>query len=56
MKMNLDALKALELKLDEYGKANGVIVEHKSSVNARCTGCSVRCGATCTGRCSGSKR
>ena len=52
MKINIDALKALELKLAEYSKANGTIAEHKS-VNAGCTGCSVVCGATCTGNCSG---
>lgn len=55
MKMNLDALKALELKLAEYSKANSAIAEHKS-VNAGCTGCSVVCGSTCTGNCSAHTR
>ncbi|MBD3879729.1 MAG: hypothetical protein SR1Q5_08665 [Quinella sp. 1Q5] len=55
MKINIDALKILELKLAEYSKVNGSIAEHKL-VNAGCTGCSVVCGATCTGNCSGHTR
>ena len=31
MKMNIEALKALELKLAEYSKANGAIAEHGSA-------------------------
>ena len=30
MKMKMNALKALELKPAEYGKANGAIAEHES--------------------------
>ena len=48
MKINVDALKALELKLAEYSKANGAIAEHKSA-NANCGGC----GSTCSGACKG---
>ena len=49
MKMNMDALKALELKLAEYSKANGSIAEHESA-NTNCPG---TCGVTCSGHCSG---
>ena len=54
MKMNLDALKALELKLAEYGKENGIISTHESaSMNyCQCTG--LGCGTQCSGACSGS--
>lgn len=49
MKINMDALKALELKLAEYSKANGAIVEHESAnVN-----CSSSCMVTCNGNCQG---
>lgn len=48
MKMNLDSLKALELKLAEYRKENGVIAEHESS-NTNGYG-STSCG-TCYGGC-----
>ena len=61
MKMNMNALKALELKLAEYSKANGAIAEHKSantnclnSCYGGCSGtCSIECGSTCTARCGG---
>lgn len=36
MKMNLDALKTLEIKLAEYSKANGVIAEHVSDNMNKC--------------------
>ena len=49
MKINMDALKALELKLAEYSKANGLIAEHKSS-NTNCNG---TCAGVCTGGCYG---
>ena len=54
MKMNMDALKALELKLAEYGKENGIISTHESaSMNyCQCTG--LGCGTQCSGACSGS--
>ena len=63
MKMNMDALKALELKLAEYSEENGAIAEHESShANAgcfdctgRCSGCSGSCGGTCAGSCKGSR-
>ena len=52
MKMNMDALKALELKLAEYGKENGAIAEH-TSLNSNCAGCMTTCIGQCSG-CSGS--
>ena len=48
MKMNLDALKALELKLAEYSKENGTIAEHTS---ANVNGCSSGCAGSCDGNC-----
>ena len=47
MKMDLDALKVLELKLAEYGKENGSIAEHTSLHNDSF------CDGTCAGGCSG---
>lgn len=49
MKMNMDALKALELKLAEYSKEKGAIAEH-TSANANCR---ATCGVNCSGRCDG---
>lgn len=49
MKINVDALKALELKLAEYSKANGAIAEHESAN----TNCSAVCNGTCSGGCKG---
>ena len=49
MKMNMDALKALELKLAEYSKENGAIAEHKSA-NSNCNN---SCAGVCTGGCYG---
>ena len=66
MNVNMDALKALELKLAEYGKANGAIAEHESAntncssgCTAACMGncnntCNAMCGNTCGGSCKGS--
>ena len=56
MKMNMDVLKALELKLAEYSKANGSIAEHESSnVNCACSGtCLGACYGSCKNSCSGS--
>lgn len=53
MKMNMDALKALELKLAEYSQTNGVIAEHNSSnINCHCQGgCQGNCHGTCKGGC-----
>lgn len=51
MKMNMDALKALELKLAEYGKENGSIAEHESSHNNGI--CDGTCAGVCTGGCYG---
>ena len=48
MKMNMDALKVLELKLAKYSKENGAIAEHESS-NLNCNGGS--CFSTCSGTC-----
>ena len=49
MKMNIDALKALELKLAEYSKENGAIATHESAN----TNCRAVCGVTCSGGCTG---
>lgn len=55
MKMNLDALKALELKLAEYSKENGTIAEHESAnVNSCNSGCSGFCVGSCHNSCAGS--
>ena len=55
MKMNLDALKALELKLAEYSKANGAVAEHMSENKNKCaSGCAGACAGSCKGNCSGS--
>ena len=51
MKINSDALKALELKLAQYGKVNSAIAEHKSA-NANCSsGCTISCNGTCNAMC-----
>lgn len=52
MKMNMDALKALELKLAEYSKENGAIAEHESSNNNDSI-CNGTCAGVCTGGCYG---
>lgn len=55
MKMNMDALKALELKLAEYSKANGAIAEHTSENKNGCSsGCTAGCVGSCHHSCSGS--
>lgn len=57
MKMNMDALKALELKLAEYSKENGAISEHESANmnGCQCTGhCGSQCSGSCSSSCSGS--
>ena len=48
MNVNMDALKALELKLAEYCKVNGSIAEHESA--------NVNCKHTCMGGCYGSMK
>ena len=48
MKMNMDALKALELKLAEYSKENGTIAEHTSSNMNSCGTCTGTCFASCS--------
>lgn len=63
MRMNIDAIKTLELKLAEYSKENGVIAEHASeSLNYHEVGCNTcvgkctgTCDNTCAGSCKGSK-
>lgn len=60
MKMNIDALKALELKLDEFSKTNGSIAEHESA-NANsiyeCPGsCKGSCNTTCYHGCKTGKK
>lgn len=52
MKMNMDALKALELKLAEYSKENGSIAEHES-LHSNCEGCMTTCIGQCSNQCSG---
>ena len=53
MKMDMDALKALELKLAEYSKENGMISEHES-LNTNCYACDGSCRGDCYPGCSGS--
>ena len=54
MEINIDALKALELKLAEYTKANGAIAEYESAnENIICAGCSANCNGTCNYMCGG---
>ena len=55
MKMKMEALKALELKLAEYSRENGAIGEHKSS-NANCYACDGSCRGDCYPGCLGSCR
>lgn len=63
MKMNMNALKALELKLAEYDKTNEAIAEHESANNnmmfpphCSCSGdgCYMSCDGSCKRSCSGS--
>ena len=62
MKMNLDAIKALELKLAEYDKENAIIAEHESAdtnlIGYHCScsgdGCYMSCDGSCKRSCSGS--
>ena len=64
MKMDMDALKALELKMAEYSRENGAIAEHESenknlceTCMSTCTGqCQYSCSGSCEHSCSGSKR
>lgn len=49
MKINMEALRALELKLAEYSKVNGSIAEHES----KNTNCNNTCAGVCTGGCYG---
>lgn len=61
MKMNMDALRVLESKLDEFSKVNGSIAEHDSlNVNRYCLGCGGNCYGhclgSCVGTCSGGRR
>lgn len=59
MKINVEALNALELKLNEYSKVNGPIAEHQSMNSNTCTdcysagGCKGNCKGTCIGACNG---
>ena len=52
MRMNMEALKALKLKLAEYSKENGAIAEHVSLSMNFCSNCKARCKASCSGDCS----
>ena len=51
MKMNMDALKALELKLAEYSKENGAIAKHESANANYCYDCNNSCSGGCVGEC-----
>ena len=53
MKINMDALKALELKLAEYSKENGAIAEHESGNKNGCNAadCAGSCWTSCSGGC-----
>ena len=53
MKINLEALNALELKLNEYSKVNGAIAEHQSQNSNDCTDCYRSGGGGCKGTCRG---
>ncbi|MBR7025841.1 MAG: hypothetical protein IKI08_07680 [Selenomonadaceae bacterium] len=53
MKVNVNALRALELKLDEYSKINGSIAKHDSS-NTNCVACDGSCRGDCVPSCYGS--
>ena len=55
MRMSIDAIKALELKLAEYSKENGSIAEHGSeNVNSCRSGCTGGCVGSCYHDCAGS--
>ena len=60
MKMNVDTLKALELKLAEYSKANGAVAEHNSANMNSCAcqgkSCTGECFGSCKNTCAGSKK
>ena len=51
MKINIEALKSLELKLAEFSKENGTIAEHESSNKNGCNSCSGGCMGGCGGGC-----
>ena len=53
MKMNMDALKALELKLAEYSKANRAFAEHESENANSCVSCDGSCNGNCQNGCKG---
>ena len=58
MKINIEILKTLELKLAEYSKENGTIAEHASGNVNSCRGickgsCSGTCQYVCLGACTG---
>ena len=55
MKINIETIKALELKLAEYSKENGTIAEHASENVNSCRGnCKVSCYGTCQYVCNSS--
>lgn len=53
MKMNLEALKALEAKLAQYASDNGSIAEHMAQNSNSCTDCYQTGGGGCKGTCRG---
>lgn len=53
MKVNFEALKALELKLAEYSEVNGSVSEHMSQNSNSCTDCYSTGGGGCKGTCRG---
>lgn len=54
MKMNMEALHELELKLDEFTKENGESADQDSPIKNRyCFGCEGSCTTHCLGSCVG---
>lgn len=53
MKMNLEALRALEAKLAQFSNENGPIAEHMSQNSNSCDDCYRTGGGGCKGTCRG---
>ena len=53
MRLNIETLKTLELKIAEYSKNNGTVAEHESMTN-NCKDCTGTCTGTCQHHCKGS--
>lgn len=52
MKIDLETIKLLEIKLAEYGKKNDTIAEHTSANVNSCGGCTGSCTGNCFGSCA----